>query len=111
MGGDALTAVSRRLVRQTKYRARKRGIEFDLTHEDVPIPACCPVLGIPLYRAIGAKAQGPNSPSLDRIDPNRGYVRGNVLVVSSKANSIKNNATPRELLQVACFYQEHLNQP
>jgi hypothetical protein len=96
----------KRLLAVTKYRARKRGIPFDLTEEDLAIPRFCPVLGIPLYRAKGARAQGPNSPTVDRIDPEKGYVRGNVLVVSAKANQIKSNATPQELLQVACFYQE-----
>lgn len=96
----------KRLLSLTKYRARKRGIAFDLIEADLTIPRFCPVLGIPLYRAAGARAQGPNSPTVDRINPAQGYVRGNVMVVSAKANQIKSNATPQELLQVACFYQE-----
>lgn len=71
------------------------------------IPLHCPVLGLPLYRNSGGAAQGPNSPSLDRIDPALGYVRGNVKVISSRANSIKSNATPEELLRVAAYYQEN----
>lgn len=71
------------------------------------IPLHCPVLGLPLYRNSGGSAQGPNSPSLDRIDPALGYVKGNVKVISSRANSIKSNATPEELLRVAAYYQEN----
>lgn len=71
------------------------------------IPDFCPVLGLPLYRNTGGLAQGPNSPSLDRIDPALGYVKGNVNVISSKANAIKSNATPEELLRVAAYYQEN----
>ena len=71
------------------------------------IPLHCPVLGLPLYRNSGGAAQGPNSPSLDRIDPDLGYVRGNVKVISARANSIKSNATPEELLRVAAYYQEN----
>ncbi len=71
------------------------------------MPRFCPALGIPLYRAAGSAAQGPNSPTLDRIVPELGYVRGNVRVISSRANQIKSDATPAELLQVACYYQEN----
>lgn len=91
----------------TKHRAKTRGISFNLTVEDVTIPSFCPVLGLPLYRNTGGAAQGPNSPSVDRIDSSLGYTRGNVQVISSKANAIKSNATPSELLRVAAYCQEH----
>ena len=95
-----------RLLSITKYRASKRGIPFNLTAEDVEIPDFCPVLGLPLYRNVGGRAQGPNSPTVDRINPNQGYVKGNVRVISSRANAIKSNATPEELLRVAAYFQE-----
>lgn len=111
MGGDALTGTKRQislaLIRNAKRRAQKRGIPFDLLPGDVEVPDFCPALGIPLYRSVGRKAQGPNSPTLDRIDPDRGYVRGNVRVISARANQIKSDATAAELLRVACFYQEN----
>jgi len=96
-----------RLLALTKYRAGKRGIPFDLTLEDVVIPTHCPVLGLPLYRNTGGRAQGPNSPTVDRINPALGYVRGNVRVLSSRANAIKSDATPEELLRVAAYMQEN----
>ena len=71
------------------------------------IPDFCPVLGLPLYRNTGGSAQGPNSPSLDRTDATLGYTKGNVNVISSKANAIKSNASPEELLRVAAYFQEH----
>lgn len=95
------------LLRSAKRRALRRGLPFDLTADDIVVPAFCPVLGIPLFRAVGAPAQGPHSPTLDRVVPDLGYVSGNVRVISSRANQIKSDATPAELLQVACFYQEH----
>lgn len=96
-----------RLLSITKYRAQKRGIPFDLTVEDVVVPDFCPVLGLPLYRNTGGRAQGSNSPTVDRIDPDKGYIRGNVRVISSRANAIKSNATPEELLRVAAYFQEN----
>lgn len=38
-----------------------------------------------------------DSPSIDKVIPELGYVRGNVWVISNKANRIKNNATLEEL--------------
>ena len=48
----------------------------------------------------------PNSPSFDRIDPTKGYVKGNVIIVSNKANVIKSNATVEELERVSSFYRQ-----
>ncbi len=111
MGRDALTRGKRdialALVRQAKRRAARKGLPFDLTSDDIVVPDFCPALGIPLYRAVGRKAQGPNSPTLDRIEPDIGYVRGNVRVISARANQIKSDATPSELLRVACYVQEN----
>ena len=106
MGGDALIRGKRdialALVRQAKRRAARKGLPFDLTSDDIAVPDFCPALGIPLYRAVGRKAQGPN-----RIEPDLGYVRGNVRVISARANQIKSDATPSELLRVACYVQEN----
>lgn len=96
-----------KLLWNTKARAKRRGIPFSLTAADITIPVWCPVLGIPLYRNTDGKAQGPNSPTLDRLDPAKGYVPGNVAVVSARANQIKSNATPQELLRVAFYFTEH----
>lgn len=94
----------RYLWRGAKSRARRAGILFDLDPEDIVIPTHCPVLGIPL--AIADGRQQDNSPSLDRIDYRKGYVRGNIEVISWKANRIKSNATIEELMKVAVYYVE-----
>ena len=90
--------------RCAKERARKRGIPFALDLEDVVIPDVCPALGIPLV-VNGEGAPGDDSPSLDRIIPSKGYVKGNVQVISQKANRIKSDATPAEVLKVAKFME------
>jgi hypothetical protein len=84
-----------------RNRARQKGLPFDLVLEDIIIPTHCPVLGIPMERSSGVS--GPNSPSLDRIVPELGYVKGNVVVISHKANTIKSCATPEEVMAVALW--------
>lgn len=84
------------LLRSVKQRAKRLGIRFTLRREDVVIPALCPVLGIPLMRGQSRW----NWPSVDRDNPARGYVPGNVTVMSYRANMLKNNASVSELRAV-----------
>lgn len=92
------------MLYRAKRRAKKLGLPFDLTVEDVTIPEFCPILGIRLATFNQRGASLRSSASLDRIVPALGYVRGNVIVISHKANSIKNDATPEEILAVGNFY-------
>ena len=89
-----------RMLRELRYRAKRKGLEFNLTIEDITGVGVCPVLGVPLERAVGGSALD-NSPSIDRIDPSKGYVKGNVQVLSKKANAMKQDATPEELVKFA----------
>ena len=82
-----------------RKRARANRQEFTITVDDVVVPAVCPLLGIAL--APGFLVADAGSPSLDRIDSSKGYVPGNVWVISHKANRMKQNATVPELLQFA----------
>lgn len=78
------------------YDARKRaiskGLPFDLTPEDIHIPSICPVLGITL----SATGHKDFRPTIDRLVPARGYVKGNVKIISFRANRIKSDATEAE---------------
>jgi hypothetical protein len=89
------------LVR-ARSRAKAKGVPFDVSVGDITIPKRCPVLNLPLRVSDGYADD--QSPELDRVVPSRGYVRGNVVVVSRRANRIKNDATVKELQQVASFY-------
>jgi len=85
-------------------RARKKKIEFTITPEDIVIPSVCPALGTPFVSNRGISC-GPNrsAASLDRIRPDLGYVPGNIIVISVRANSIKNDATADEVKKVAAW--------
>lgn len=90
-----------RMHNRCKQRAKKSGMEFDLKVDDIVIPSHCPILGIELLitgHEYG-KGHGPkrNSPSLDRIDNSKGYVKGNVQVISQQANKMKSDASFKEL--------------
>ena len=91
-----------KMVQNAKYRARAAGMPFNLVPEDVVIPTHSPALGIPL-RVGGASLD--DSPSLDRLIPELGYVRGNVTVISYRANRIKNNSTLEELKLIASWVE------
>lgn len=86
-----------------QQRAKRSGIPFEITVEDIQIPAVCPVLGIPLER--GDIFTQPNSPSLDRIRPGEGYTPGNIAVISHRANRMKNDATLDDLKRLVDWLQ------
>lgn len=84
------------LLRNCRIRAKQKNLEFDLQKEDIVIPEYCPILLTKLE--CGTKENYTNSPSVDRIDNTKGYIKGNVQVISTKANKIKNEATIAELI-------------
>jgi hypothetical protein len=83
------------MVRHAEIRAARKGIEFNITEEDIIIPEKCPLLEVPLE--IGTKNDYEYSPSLDRKDNTKGYTKDNIWIISKKANSMKNSATTDEL--------------
>lgn len=88
-----------KMVRRAKSRAKIKGLEFNITVKDIFIPDVCPALKIPLEHHKG-KYQD-NSPSLDRINPNLGYIKGNVRVISALANKMKSSANEEQLQMFA----------
>lgn len=92
------------MLARVKLRAKRLGLPFDLTKDDVPLITHCPVFGFELEPGNGVAS--PKSPSLDRIVSELGYVKGNVVVVSNKANLIKSSASPDEIMKVAEFYKK-----
>jgi hypothetical protein len=89
----------RLLYQSAKMRAKRNGLTFKLSMSDIVIPLRCPVFGKRLKRGIGQ--WGPWSPTLDRIDNRKGYVRGNVAVISARANNLKGDATAAEHRRIA----------
>jgi hypothetical protein len=85
---------------------KKAKFGSSLSVSDLTFPSHCPILGIPLDYFNEVMAD--NSPSLDRVDPNGGYVPGNVVIVSMKANRIKQNGTLDDILKIAEYIKQNL---
>jgi hypothetical protein len=90
------------MVIDARSRAKNKGLPFDIDNDYIRsiVPSHCPILGTPLEWSARRECKAiplPNSPSLDRIDPSRGYVKGNVWIISHRANAIKSDATHEEL--------------
>lgn len=83
------------MLNHARARAKQKDLDFNIDMEDLIVPEKCPLLEIPLI--VGKNKILENSPTIDRIDNNLGYIKGNVLVVSHKANTIKNNLTVEKL--------------
>lgn len=94
------------LYHNAKKRAKDKGVPFEITKDDIIVPEFCPVLGIRLERGRGTRGYADTSPSLDRIVPELGYVRGNVAVISMRANRIKSDANAEELAAVLSYVQK-----
>ena len=112
-----------------KSRAKKLGIEFIIQPTDIPgvkiretiteargrkyksweaieYPKVCPVFGVELDWGTRGKngSHKSNSPSLDRIDSTKGYIPGNVMMISDLANKMKQNATSEQLKQFSRYH-------
>jgi hypothetical protein len=86
-----------------KTRAKKFNLPFDLRLDDIEVPDRCPVLGIELVRNSGGWRD--NSPTIDRVQGCLGYVRGNVCVISLRANRLKSDASLEELQKLVNYVQ------
>lgn len=91
-------------AKRTKFRSKKygsdsRGLEWTIEFGDIEWPTHCPILGLELDYF--AETRQENSPSFDRIDSSKGYVKGNVQIMSWRANRIKNDGTADEHRRIA----------
>ena len=101
------------LLSAFKNRAKKQNVPFDLTVADISnllknARNICPVLGLKMTTTLLGSGDTDYSPSFDRIYPKKGYVKGNIVIVSNKANRIKTDATVDEIRKVADFYEKLL---
>lgn len=88
-----------------KYLAKNKGIPFNLEYKDVIWNTICPVLGVEIDYFASSRQE--NSPSFDKIDPSKGYIKGNVAIISWRANRIKNDGSSEEHLKIYNYMKEN----
>lgn len=91
--------IRKSLLESAQSRASQYNIPLTITLDDIVVPTTCPIFGFPLVKSPGKASY--NSPSLDKIVPELGYVPGNIQVISYKANMMKNNASSEDLIKFA----------
>ncbi len=93
-----------------KIRAKSKGVPFNLTTNYLksiyPKNGICPVFKVKMSGKYEKRMKSNHSPSIDRIIPHKGYVEGNVIIVSDLANRIKTDATLQEISNVIKFYKK-----
>ena len=107
LGSDAFFTARLSTIRG---RAKGKGYDFNITKKylkDIfPKDKKCPALGIEFQ--LGSQGGRSTSPSVDRIDNSKGYIKGNIVWVSSLANMIMTSATPQQVLDVAYFFKQQV---
>lgn len=95
------------LISRAKKRADRNNLPFNITVSDLEIVDTCPLLHIPLIWDGGPRTD--NTPSLDKINPELGYIKGNCRIISNLANTMKNKASKEQLITFSQNIKNYLN--
>lgn len=101
----------RDMVHRCQVRAKEKQLPFDITWQDLQSLYVdnCPLLEIPLDWNTCATGRNDHTPSVDKIIPELGYVKGNIRIVSNLANMMKSSATKEQLLTFAKNIKNYMN--
>ena len=100
------------ILSNAKIRSKEKNIFFDIDTEYLksifPKDNMCPVLNIPFQMGYlnENKKNRDQSPSLDRIIPEKGYIKGNLVFVCDVVNRVKSNSSMEILEKVLNFYKK-----
>lgn len=101
-------AFQKYLWTKAKSRAKQAQITFTIQPEDIEYTTVCPILGVPLsLTSFGKKQRNPHVPSLDRINNKKGYVKGNIKVISHLANRKKGDLTLHDIQRLMEYVSNH----
>ena len=101
---NPLLDLRKRLLNSAKVRANKDNLKFNIKIDDIIIPSKCPAIDIKIYKA--GKEATYNSPALDKIIPSKGYVKGNVAVISHRGNNLKTNMNVDEITKLVKYLRK-----
>ena len=83
---------------KAKIKFSGRNLEFSINEKDLQVVEYCPLLGIKLnYKKVRGVFDWSIA-SIDRIDNTKGYIPGNVWIISRLANTMKGMASKEELI-------------
>ena len=91
------------MLASAKFRAKRDGYAFSITHKDIAIPDVCPILGTAFTISSSTGKATATSATLDKINPELGYVPGNVRVISHAANRLKDANTIATLERLLAY--------
>lgn len=97
--------ISASLLSRAKQRAKEFDLPFNITIDDIVVPQKCPILGINIECGKGKMEN--SSPSLDRVIPELGYVKGNICVISQEANRLKAYLTKDIIFKILGYIEDH----
>ena len=96
------------MLSNSKIRAKAKNLAHNITTEDIkkvwPKDNICPVLKKPFEMGSKLGKTKSMAPSLDKIIPNKGYIRGNIVVISDIVNRLKSDASLEDLKKILNFY-------
>lgn len=92
-------------IKRTKYK--KTNLTINYLTEIFPKNFKCPMLNIKMKYNIYSNKQ--DSINLDKINPKKGYIKGNVVWCSNLANRIKTDASSKEILKVGYWLKNKIN--
>lgn len=100
---NALKVAVSRALRSARIKSEAKGIVFDLPKGTTAklVEECggvCAMSGLPFR--FGGVSGSTYSPSIDRIEPEKGYVAGNVRVILHGINALKSSGTDEDVFAV-----------
>jgi len=95
------------MMKNSRSRAKELNLPFDLDKKflDSILGTRCPVFNVPFYMGCGKQGEevNPFTPSLDRLDNNKGYIKTNIRIICFRANRLKSNASIKELENIIAY--------
>jgi len=94
---------SRHSIHKMRGRAKEKNVPFDVKQHEVykmylESDMICPILGVKMVWSDG-ETYNPYHVTIDRKDPDKGYVIDNMWLISRRANQIKSDASLPELIR------------
>ena len=104
MHNDPVKYKLKAMIKGARRRAKLQKVPFDIDGDWLVTQfghlTHCPATGVK-FEWTANRVKSKNSPTLDKFIPEKGYVKGNVHVISARANSMKSNASTDTLIMFA----------